>query len=141
MGTLASELQGVARHLVEVPRVYVDANLPAGLVSAMRHDLAWDVLFVLEDDALRRAPDIEHFHRAFDLGRTLITLDHDFEDDRRFPPELSPGIVVCSAPNERLLLRMLRYIDRVILRAPDAAAQPLRGSKLTLTPEMLPFEP
>ena len=67
---------------------------------SMRHDAHWDVLFVLEHDDLRRAADVEHFRRALDLGRTLITLDHDFFDDRRFPLESSPGVVVCSAPDE-----------------------------------------
>ena len=54
--------------------------------SAMRHELGWDVLFVLEEPELRRASDRDHFGRALELGRTLITLDHDFFDDRRFPP-------------------------------------------------------
>ena len=75
----------------------------------MRQALGWDVLFVLEHDDLRRAPDVEHFRRARDLGRTLITLDHDFFDDRRFPPLDSPGVIVCSAPDEAGLVRLLQY--------------------------------
>ena len=35
---------------------------------------------------LRRAPDASTISRALELGRTLITLDRDFCDDRRFPP-------------------------------------------------------
>jgi len=137
MGSLASELQGIARELVAAPRVYVDANMPAGLVAAMRQDLGWDVLFVLEEDAFRRAVDAFHFHRAYDLGRTLITLDHDFLDDRRFPPELTGGVIVCSAPDERMLRSMLAHIDRTIFRAPEATEWPLKGRKLLLTPELL----
>ena len=38
------------------PRVYVDANMPARVVHAMRSRLKWDVLFVIEHDDLRRAP-------------------------------------------------------------------------------------
>ena len=137
MGTLASELQGIARDLAAAPRVYVDANMPVGLVTAMRHEFGWDVLFVLEEDAFRRAVDSFHFHRAFDLGRTLITLDHDFLDDRRFPPALTGGVIVCSAPDERMLRRMLAHIDHTIFRAPDATDSPLKGRKLLITPEML----
>ena len=138
MGTLASELQGVARDLAAAPRVYVDANLPARVVAAMRQELGWDVLFVLEADDLRRARDTEHFQRAYDLGRTLITLDHDFEDDRRFPPGLTVGVIICSAPNEGLLFRMLRHIDRTILRATGEPVElPLRGRKILLTPDVL----
>ncbi len=137
MGTLASELRSLAGAMAPAPRVYVDANVPCGIVATMRRELGWDVLFVLEDPALRRAPDRDHFFRALDLGRTLITLDHDFLDDRRFPPGCSPGCIVCSAPDERILLRLLRYVDRVLLRAADAIPQPLRGRKIALTLDVL----
>ena len=64
MGSLASELRPIASELSAAPRVYVDANVPWGAVDFMRHDLRWDVLFVLEEPAFRRASDLEHFHRA-----------------------------------------------------------------------------
>ena len=67
---------------------------------------------MLEHDDLRRAADAEHFRRALELGRTLITLDHDFFDDRRFPLESSPGVIVCSAPDETGLIRLLRHLDQ-----------------------------
>ena len=57
MGTLSSELAEHAERLTPRPRIYVDANVPAGLVAHMRSRLGWDVLFVLEEDDLRRAPD------------------------------------------------------------------------------------
>jgi predicted nuclease of predicted toxin-antitoxin system len=136
MGTLASELQPIAADLSSAPRVYVDANVPAGVVTFMRHDLRWDVLFVLEHDDLRRARDIEHFHRALDFGRTIVTLDHDFFDDRRFPPVDSPGVIVCSAPDETALKKLLRHVDEAILRVDAAAPLPLRGKKIELVPEI-----
>ena len=122
MGTLASALRPIAEDLADAPRVYVDANVPAGVVAAMRRELRWDVLFVMEHDDLRRAPDREHFRRALDFGRTLITLDRDFLDDSRFPPERSPGVVVCSAPDENGLLRELTQLDRDTFRADGAGA-------------------
>ena len=134
MGTLASELRSIAAGLAAVPRVYADANLPAGVIAAMRHDLHWDVLFVLEDDDLRRAPDREHYRRARELGRTLITLDRDFFDDRDFPIADSPGVVVLSAPDETGLIRLLRQLDRDVLRAAEAGDTPLAGRKLDLAP-------
>jgi predicted nuclease of predicted toxin-antitoxin system len=134
MGTLASELRSIAADIAAVPRVYADANLPSGLVAAMRHDLHWDVLFVLEDDDLRRAPDREHYRRARELGRTLITLDRDFFDDADFPVAESPGVVVLSAPDEAALMRLLRQLDRDVLRAADAGDTPLAGRKLDLAP-------
>jgi hypothetical protein len=133
MGSLTSELRPIAAELTTAPRVYVDANIPLGVVNAMRHDLKWDVLFVLEDPALRRAPDRDHFARALDFGRTLITLDRDFLDDRRFPPELSPGVIVCTAADEAALLRILRHADRALLRPNGSIQSPLRGQKISLT--------
>ena len=59
-----------------------------------------------------------------------------FLDDRRFPPGCSPGLIVCSAPDERALMRMIRYADRAIFRASNAL-QPLRGQKRSLTLDVL----
>ena len=81
-------------------RLYVDANVPAGLVAFMRTKLQWDVLFVIEHDDLRRARDGEHYRLARDWGRTLLTLDRDYLDDRKFPPGESGGVVVLTAPTE-----------------------------------------
>ena len=73
MGTLSSELADFAQQIADAPRVYVDANLPAGLVRFMRERLKWDVFFVMEEHGLRRAADIEHFRLAIQLRRTLLT--------------------------------------------------------------------
>jgi hypothetical protein len=138
MGTLASALRPIAEDISDAPRVYVDANMPAGVVLAMRREFRWDVLFVMEHEDLRRAPDAEHFRLALDLARTLITLDRDFFDDRRFPPELSPGVVVCRAPDEAGLIRILRFFDRETFRAPSAGRLPLRGRKIQINPDVVP---
>lgn len=132
MGTLSSELRPLAAELAGVPRVYADANVPAGLVAAMRHDLGWDVLFVLEDEAIRRARDESHFEHARTFGRTLITLDRDFLDSARFPVDRSPGVVVLVAPDEAALRRLLVRLDRV-LRTPVVSPTPLSGRTLELS--------
>jgi hypothetical protein len=103
----------------------------------MRQELGWDVLFVLEHDDLRRAPDVEHFRLALELGRTIVTLDRDFFDDQRFPLADSPGVVICSAPNEPGLAGLLRQLDRTLLRPTPPADLPLRGRKLEMTPGVL----
>jgi predicted nuclease of predicted toxin-antitoxin system len=131
VGSLASELRPIAAGLAAAPRVYADANLPAPLVDAMRRRLKWDVLFVIEDDELRRAADALHFRRAREFGRTLITLDRDFLDHRRFPPAVSPGVVVCAAPDDRALLNLLRLLDRAF-RAAAPGVAPFLGRKLEL---------
>jgi hypothetical protein len=130
MGTLSSELGPHVERLVERPRIYADANIPNGVVSFMRVTLGWDVLFVLEQEDLRRAPDIHHYRLARQLGRTLITLDRDYTDDRRFPPAESPGVIVFSAPDERWLRRLLKDADESLFRSANATARPLEGRKL-----------
>ena len=116
MGTLASELGGHAQQLSGQPRIYVDANVPAGLVSYMRTALSWDVMFVLEHPDLRRAPDGEHYRLARQLRRTLITLDRDYLDDRKFPPDRSGGVVVLMAPTQGGFIHLLKRLDREVLR-------------------------
>ena len=94
MGTLSSELADFAQQITDAPRVYVDANVPAGLVRFMRERLKWDAFFVMEEQSLRRAADVEHFRLAMQLRRTLLTLDRDYLDDMRFPPEETGGLIV-----------------------------------------------
>ena len=133
MGTLASELGGHAQQLSGQPRVYVDASVPAGLVSFMRTSLSWDVLFVLEHGDLRRARDGEHYRLARQLRRTLITLDRDYLDDRKFPPAESGGVLVLAAPSESGYVGLLKRLDRDLFRATPASsppALPLEGRKL-----------
>jgi hypothetical protein len=138
MGTLWSELAAVAADVADGPRVYADANVPAGLVAYMRATLAWDVLFVLEHPDLRRARDIEHFRLARQLRRTLVTLDRDYLDDREFPPAETAGLLVISAPNERGLQLLLKRIDTELFRAGGAGTVPLPldKSKLQVFPKL-----
>jgi hypothetical protein len=139
MRTLSSELGPVAGELTHAPRIYADANIPAGVVAFMRERLRWDVLFVIEHPDLRRAPDTEHFRLAHQLRRTLVTLDRDYLDDRRFPLDTCAGVLVVAAPDEPLLARLLSRLDRALFRprarrrrgpAPAAVALPLDGRKL-----------
>jgi hypothetical protein len=132
VGTLSTELAAQAERLSPRPRIYADANVPAGLVAYMRVALDWDVLFVIEDEDLRRAPDVRHFHLAQQLRRTLITMDHDYLDDRRFPPGESGGVLIVQAPDERQLLALMKRVDQRLFNDADAsrASLPLEGRKL-----------
>jgi hypothetical protein len=134
MGTLATELGRFATEFSEVPRIYADANIPFGAVSFMRSRLKWDVLYVLEHEELRRASDTVHYRLARQLRRTLVTLDRDFEDDRRFPPEESGGVIVCEAPDQRALQKLLRRVDRTLFFDRDTGTPPLAGRKVRCHP-------
>jgi hypothetical protein len=129
MGTLASELGTHAERIAGQPRVYVDANVPAGLVAFMRTQLRWDVLFVIEHEDLRRAPDEDHYRLARELRRTLITLDRDYLDDPKFPPAQSGGVLVLTAPEEKGYMALLTRLDAELLRQ---ISLPLQGRKLHL---------
>ena len=131
MGTLASELAPHADRLSEHTRVYVDANVPAGLVTFMRDVLHWDVLFVIEHDDLRRAPDAEHYRLARQLRRTLISFDRDYLDDRKFPPAQSGGVVILTAPEERGCITLLKRLDTQVFQPSLSASMvPLVGRKV-----------
>ena len=138
MGTLSSELASHAERLAARPRIYADANVPAGLVAHMRQRLDWDVLFVIEESDLRRAPDTRHYQLAQQLRRTLVTMDRDYLDDRRFPPADGGGVLVIQAPDERQLTSLLDRVDHLLFHAKDSGAivaQPLEGRKLQINTE------
>ena len=133
MGTLSSELGPHAERLTSRPRIYADANVPAGLIAYMRQTLGWDVLSVMEDDDLRRASDRRHYALASQLRRTLVTLDRDYLDDRQFPPGDGSGVLVLSAPNDREMCGLLWRVDRRLFRLNGDEALdplPLQGRKL-----------
>jgi hypothetical protein len=132
MGTLPEELALHAQRLTPQPRIYADANVPAGLVTFMRATLQWDVLFVLEDDDLRRAPDLRHYELAHQLRRTLVTMDRDYLDDRRFPPGAGGGVLVIQAPDERQLSLLIARVDRTLFPREQGLSPglPLAGRKL-----------
>ncbi len=142
MRTLASELGAHYDQDVTAPRVYVDANVPLRLVNLMRQRLGWDTFAVIEHEDLRRATDLRHFRLARQMRRTLISLDRDYLDDKRFPREESGGLVVISAPNERAFVRLLQGLARdwrsspARLGAQESAALPLLGTKLHLQPKV-----
>ncbi len=146
MRTLSSELASLAEQSSRQPSVYADANVPAGLVAFMRTRLHWDVLFVMEHDDLRRAPDLHHFRLAHQLRRTLITLDRDYLDDRGFPLSECSGVLVVSAPDERSQMKLLSRLDRALFRprrqhidgAAAPAGLPLEGQKLHAHPDWTP---
>lgn len=147
MKSLASELASYAEHLAGQPRVYADANLPAGVIAFLRATLHWDVLAVVEHTDLRRLPDEEHFRLAGQLRRTLLTLDRDYLDDRRFPPAAGAGLLVVSAPDEHGLNKLMSRLDRALFRPRGGgrtAARdvlPLEGRKLHAHPDWRPDPP
>ena len=141
MRSLSSQLAPIAQVLAGQPRVYADANIPAGLVAFMRGRLRWDVMSVVEHEDLRRLPDSEHYRLAQRLGRTLVTLDRDYLDDRRFPPDDTCGVLVVSAPDEPAMARLLSRLDRRVFRPRTRATRGERGPALPLLGRKLHVHP
>ena len=141
MRTLASELSLHVEKLTSQPRIYADANVPAGVILYMRRRLKWDVLAVVEDDTWRRASDLKHYQAAAMFRRTLVSLDTDFLDDSHFPPSSGSGVIILSAPDERGLIRLLRKIDKAFFakrsREHPLFGLPLAGQKLQVHPDWM----
>ncbi len=114
--------------------------MPAGLVFYMRSTLQWDVLYVLEERELRRAPDVKHYRLAEQLRRTLVTLDRDYLDDRQFPPMEGAGVLVIDAPNERELSQLLTRVDRALFGGHGVMSAASETPEVSAPPVALPLE-
>ena len=139
--TLATELANEIGRCGGGPRINVDTNVPAGLVAFMRRQLGWDLLCVKEHGQQRRARDTEHSRLARQWRRTLASLDRDYIDERRFPPDESGGVAVLSAPGERAFRKLPRRFDATVF-VPRSSAKghpvghpwPPVGCKLEMHP-------
>ena len=114
--------------------------MPTGVVLHIRHRLRWDVLSVVEDHALRRASDVEHYRIPCKIRRILISLDGDFLDERKFPPADSGSVIILSAPDQAGLIRFLDKVNRLFFtlrgrRPRRPVATPLAGRKIQVHPD------
>ena len=73
-------------------RFLVDETLGESFVGAL-HDLGYNAIGVAQL-GLTGHSDEDVFAAAWRERRILLTQDHDFLDDRRFPPHSNPGVVV-----------------------------------------------
>jgi predicted nuclease of predicted toxin-antitoxin system len=111
-------------------RFLVDESL-GSLASEVLNDLGWKTVFA-GDAGLMGRSDEEVLAYAFRHDFVLLTHDHDFLDDRRFPEHRNPGVVVLPGasgsdlPLQRALGRLLANL---------APYRPLlRGAKVRIAP-------
>ena len=92
-------------------RFLVDKNVDRAVVGVLRQ-LHWNVCHA-DDVGLGSHEDEELYAYARSQGRVLLTHDPDFLGDRRFPPRLSPGVIVLPGAqgNRRALMEA---IDRLL---------------------------
>jgi predicted nuclease of predicted toxin-antitoxin system len=100
----------------------LDEN-PGRRCAARLQDAGHEVSTVLLQ-GLSGAPDETIFRVCAQEERVLITLDFDFAQPLRFPPERSAGVVILSAPGPMTSGLLSLLMDQFIAMLP---AQPLRG--------------
>lgn len=93
-------------------RFLVDESLGETVALVLRED-GWNVEFAL-DVELGGHSDEDLFAYAWEEDRVLLTHDHDFLDDRRFPPHRNPGVIVlpgASGTGEGLGFALRRVVS------------------------------
>jgi len=94
-------------------KLKLDENLDARLVSVLYragHEAA-----TVRDQGLTGVDDQALYAWCKSEGRILVTLDLDFANVLRYPPEPSGGIVVFRGPND--LLPTLRVLTETLIGA------------------------
>ena len=114
------EYQSLVREFRNKSRFLVDENLGVEVARALR-DLGWNTKYVGDLDLVGHS-DEDVFARAWSDERIILTHDHDFLDDRRFPPHRNPGVVVLPGAqgNEDALLRALAGMLSMVAPFRDA---------------------
>jgi predicted nuclease of predicted toxin-antitoxin system len=100
----------------------LDENLGQRCVARL-HVAGHDVSTV-SLQRLSGAPDEAIFQVCEQEGRALITLDFDFAQVLRFPPERSAGIAILSAPGRMTSGLLSLLLEQFIATLSD---QPLQG--------------
>jgi predicted nuclease of predicted toxin-antitoxin system len=86
------ELSEVDRVFKKKARFLVDESLGEEAANLLR-DLGWNVAYAA-DVSLAGKDDETVYGFAWRAKRIILTHDKDFLDDRRFPPQSNPGVVV-----------------------------------------------
>jgi len=87
----------------------IDARL-AGLLQASGHDA-----LTVREQNLHGTDDIDLYRICRLENRTLVTLDLDFSNILRYPPENTPGIIVLRGPDD--LFPTVRVIVETLVNA------------------------
>jgi predicted nuclease of predicted toxin-antitoxin system len=85
----------------------------------------------VRDEKLAGAADERVLQAATAEGRILVTLDHDFANVLRFPPEETAGVAVINPPG-RVSTALLRQLVLALLQA--LTAQRLSGKLWIVEP-------
>jgi predicted nuclease of predicted toxin-antitoxin system len=88
-------------------RFLVDEDCGRGAAELLR-DLGYNAKYVSDLD-LKGRDDEAVFNAAWKEDRVLITHDDDFEDDRRFPEQCNPGVIILPMVDGDEFVRILLF--------------------------------
>ncbi len=91
----------------------LDENVDARLAVLLRqagHDVT-----TVRDQGLRGTADPALYEHCSSAGSVLVTLDLDFSNVLRFPPERTPGLVVLRGPDD--LFPTVRILVHTLVHA------------------------
>jgi predicted nuclease of predicted toxin-antitoxin system len=114
MGWEAVRLDADARVHKKKTRFLIDHSLGIEVAIVIR-ELGWNAKEVSELGKARHS-DESIFSLAWKERRMLLTHDQHFWDDRRFPPERNPGVIILpgGSGDETALFTALRLLHSVI---------------------------
>jgi hypothetical protein len=108
------DFEDFKREFAKRCRFLVDESLGIEAARVIR-SLGWNAAFAAELDLIGK-DDTTVFSAAWSSDRVILTHDHDFLDDRRFPQNRNPGLVVLpgasggAGPLEREVSRLLMIV-------------------------------
>jgi len=94
-------------------KLKLDENLDARLATLLK-EAGHDAVTVYDQNIPGIQDQVLH-KRCTSEGRTLVSLDRDFSNVLRFPPEKTPGIVVLRGPDD--LFSTMRILVRTLVQA------------------------
>src|SRR5262245_56670963 len=121
--------QALEREFGGKVRILVDESLDPDLTLALG-ELGWKAQSV-SDAGLSGRSDEDVLAHAWRTNQFLLTSDHDFLDDRRFPPHRNPGIIIL--PNAAIDSDSFANALQQALYTIAPLGKTYRGSKIVIT--------
>jgi predicted nuclease of predicted toxin-antitoxin system len=111
-------------------RALADEDIDPIVVAGLRSE-GWDVLAVAEYTKLQGTSDEELHRVAAKQKRLLVTADGDYQDDRKFPLQGGPGVLILAGHDARTQWEAVRRAGPWIQQAVDLEPSALSWSKYT----------
>ncbi len=101
-------------------KLYADEDISREVVTFLREKAGCNVVHVVDDERLRGRDDTYHYAEAGKRRRTLLTRDERYMDNRAFPLQQSPGVIILETGQQATPLRQVVAFFRVLPVIKDA---------------------